>query len=78
MRIQKIPSGGSDKVFDKKSTCFTEGRIDLPREAIGTNCPSRGVHTRISKVTYSDIMACDFQGGPDTLSAPPSGSAHGE
>ena len=28
----------------------------LPREANGTNCSSRGVHTRISKEIYSHIM----------------------
>ena len=78
MLIQKIPSGGPDKVFVQSSTCFTEGRMDLPRETNGTNCSSKGVHTRISKETYSHIMTCDIQGGPDTLSAPPSGSAHGK
>ena len=42
------------------STYFTEGRTDLPREAIGpngSNCFSRRFRTSISKGTYSH---CDF------------------
>ena len=55
--IQKIPSGGPETFF-KPSTYFTEGRMDLPREAIGpkgSNCFTRGVRTIISKETYSNL-----------------------
>ena len=34
-QIRKILLGGPDKVFLKASTYFTEGRTDLPGEAIG-------------------------------------------
>ena len=57
------------------STYFTEGRTDLPREAIGpdgSNCFSRGVHTSTSKEC---IALCDFSvgSGPPVPQSPSSG-----
>ena len=52
------------------STYFTEGRLDLPREAIGrngSNCFSMSVRTRISKETYSHLWF-SRRGGLDLLS----------
>ena len=54
--IQKILPAGILTFF---STSFTEGRTNLPREAIGPNgsdCLSRGVCTIISKGTYSYLL----------------------
>ena len=50
------------------STYFREGRMDLPLEAIGpngSNCFSRGVHTRNSKENYSHLWGVQllFYGG---------------
>ena len=55
---------------------FTEGRTDLPREAIGpegSNCFLKGVRTRI--VLRKTIVTCDFSGrlGPNPLSHFPLG-----
>ena len=53
VRIQNIPSGwGPDMLFlsPQSSTYFTEGRTDLPREAIGpvgSNCFSMGACTTV-------------------------------
>ena len=51
-QIQKILSVGvgPDTVF---STYFTEGHTNLPRESIW---PLEGVHTSISKETYSNLL----------------------
>ena len=57
MRRSRKFSQGVLKLF-KSSLCFTVGCRDLPREAIGpkgSNCFSRGVHTSISKKTYSNL-----------------------
>ena len=65
--------GGSDNVFCVfyySSMFFTEGRTDLPREAIepeGSNCFSRGVRARVSKKT---IATCKISGGRVRIPAP--------
>ena len=48
------------------STYFTEGRMDLTREAFGpewSNCFSRVVRTSISKATYSNFRFSSLVGG---------------
>ena len=45
-------------LFNFLLTYFIEGRMDLPREAIGperSNCFSSGDHTSISKETYRHL-----------------------
>ena len=53
----EMGSGKHFLIFES-STYFTEGRMDLPREAIGpegSNCFSKGVQTSISKETCTNL-----------------------
>ena len=77
-RIQEIPSGGGGGAFIESSTYFKEGRMDLPREAIGPQGPiaSRGGSVHVSVFLRTPITTCDFScDWSGSAAPPPPGSA---
>ena len=63
----------SKPVLSGHSTYFTEGRTDLPREAIGPDCFWRG---SVPLFRRKHVVTCDFTGEGDPDPRRPSGSAN--